>query len=223
MNVGTKIQFEKMRVKMICMANAKLGNGMLRSLIGIHYQGSLLPQRQRRPQWMWLSTDGKRRGIESGLVVDLGPGDVLEFEVLDRDQEENCSGLVRVDPFSILIQGTLSPKELSMYLLANNCLGMEEGGIVGEGLYVEEGRCADAMSVVKTREGRVTGLQLSYWQCVQDGSKRAEGPVWDPRFMELIEVMPEVLQDVDTLLLVRMGTPAPRMLPPLDPILAVLL
>lgn len=210
-----------MRVKMICMANAKHGNGMLRSLIGLYYRDGLAEIDQ--PRWIWASVDGKRRGIESGLVADLGPGDVLEFDVLDLDREEACGGLVRIDPFSIKVQGTLSPKELSRFLVVNGCFERREDPLGSYGLYVEQGKEADALSLELDREGRVTALQLGYSQSRGDGKRRVEGPVWDPRFMELMEVVPEALKDVESLLLVRLGSSGPPMPSLPDPILAVLI
>ena len=208
---------------MVCMANAKQGNGLLRNLIGI-YCGTASPDQPiERPQWLWLSADGKQRGIESGLVVDLGPGDVLEFNVFDVDHAVDCNGLVKIDPFSILVQGTLSPRELQEFLFASNCL--DGSGCFGahEGMYVEAGSRAAAQSIVRTRGGEVIGLTLSYSQCAGESKRRVEGPVLDPRFMELIEVEPEVLEDVERLLLVRMGSTTPPMPLSRDPILAVLM
>ena len=84
-----------MKVQMVCLANADVERG--RALVGVLLENGLPVVDAHGPRWMRLTVDSGRDTIPKGLVIDILPRDVLEFDVLAEDRDD-CRGIVQMDP-----------------------------------------------------------------------------------------------------------------------------
>lgn len=111
---------------MVCLANSTVARG--RIIVGVLMAEGVPMVDEDGPRWLQLVVDSHRLEIPTGLVVDILPRDIVEFEALGMDGTEHCRGKILYDPYSLRFVGEMPECLVASYCLSKDFPGNSQWG-----------------------------------------------------------------------------------------------
>lgn len=179
-----------MKIQMVCLANSKTERG--RILVGVLLENGIPVMDADGPRWMRLALDPKRQTIPAGLVVDVLPRDMIEFEAVQVHDRADCKGVVVFDPYSLRFLGMMPEDLISSHCSVGSLVvsSKETRRKPFDGLQML--RAEDCSIVVGEELPGAKGVAVSLHFHI-DG-KLFRFPIEDPWFLDVVQVEPEILQ-----------------------------
>lgn len=178
-----------MKIQMVCLANSTVEGG--RVLVGILLQDGIPLVDSMGPRWIRLVMAPKRPTIPAGLVVDIVPRDILEFEALSAQDFHDCKGTVVFDPYSLRFRGVMDESLIVNYCAKRSSSLRDVAGNVAsfEGFMLLDAQsCSIEVGKEHPRSKRVD-LELKF----QFGGIGYRFRIDDPWFLEVVQADPEIL------------------------------
>jgi hypothetical protein len=177
-----------MKIQMVCLANSNKNGGRL--LVGILVQDGIPMVDATGPRWIRLAMELKRPYIPAGLVVDIVPRDILEFEATSAQDLRDCRGTVIFDPYSLRFLGIMDESLIANYCISRITNLVDGSGSASEGpLLLKTQACR--IEVGEEEPGkRQVDVSLKF----EFGGFTHEFKLDDPWLLEVIKVDPEILE-----------------------------
>lgn len=179
-----------MKIQMVCLANSKVEKG--RVLVGILLQDGIPLVDSMGPRWIRLALEPKRPSIPVGLVIDIVPRDILEFEAVAVQDIRDCKGTVVFDPYSVRFIGVMDEALIANYCAQKQTDRTQVLGNLGD---VEGFVFLDASScTIEVSEEHPVQKQVDLDLKFEYRGVPYRFRIDDPWFLDVVQIDPEVLR-----------------------------
>jgi hypothetical protein len=178
-----------MKIQMVCLANSTVEKG--RVLVGILIKDGIPLVDSLGPRWIRLAVGPKQPTIPAGMVIDIVPRDILEFEAVMLDDLRDCKGTVVFDPYSVRFLGVMDEVMIANYCAHKSTDRMNVPGNAAdfEGfVFINARSCA--IEVGDEHPGnKEVDLDLKF----EFAGVAYKFRIDDPWFLDVVQIDPEIL------------------------------